>query len=265
MYRSVNNESAPAPSRMMKWAAPAVATLTIGAVVLTGCTPDTKTETTGTAPPTLDTSRSGTAPSVDVTNAQALLDQAAKTTRLTSGVHLNLSVDEKFRGLPVKELDADVVTEPSPAAKGTGSFRIDEKYTTAEFVVFDGRLYIKKEGETSFTAQPEGGRTYDPSVVLSEDKGLANLLSKFKNPKIAGTETHNGVKAVKITGTLNSTDFDPIFPTQGPGQLKGEHPATAWIAADAPNNLVEIVLNTNDGDIALTTSKWDEKVTITKP
>ena len=259
------NESAPAPSRMKKWAAPAVATLAIGAVVLTGCTTDTKTEATGTAPPTLDSSRSGTPPSVDVTDAQALLDQAAKTTRLTSGVHLNLTVDPDFRGMPVDKLEGDVVIKPAPAAKGQGSFRFDEKYTTAEFVVVEGRLYIKKEGESSFTVQPEGGRTYDPSVVLSEDKGLANLLSKFKNPKIAGTEQHNGVQAVKITGTLDSKDFDPIFPTQGPGQLKGEHPATAWIAADAPNNLVEVVLNTTDGDIALTTSKWDETPAITKP
>ncbi|MBM7369526.1 LppX_LprAFG lipoprotein [Gordonia hydrophobica] len=265
MYPFVNNDSVPAPIRMKRWAAPAVATLAIGAVVLTGCTTETKSEPTSTAPPTLDTSRSGTPPSVDVTDAQALLDQAAKTTRLTSGVHLNLAVDPDFRGMPVNELDADVVTTPSPAAKGSGSFRFDEEYTSAEFVVVDGRLYTKKEGETAFTAQPEGQRSYDPSVVLSEDKGLANLLSKFKNPKIAGTEDHNGVKAVKITGTLDSTDFDPIFPTQGPGQLKGEHPATAWVAADAPNNLVEIVLNTTDGDIALTTSKWNETVTITKP
>lgn len=251
---------------MKKWAAPAVAALTIGTVVLTGCTTDTKdAPSNGTAPPTLDSSRSGTPPKVDTTNAQALLDQASKTTRLTTGVHLKLTVAPGFRGLPVDQLDADVVTEPSPAAKGTGSFRFTDKYTKAEFVIVDGRLYTKQDGETAFTAQPEGQRNYDPSVVLSEDKGLANLLSKFKNPKIVDTEQHNGVRAVKITGALASADFDPIFPTQGPGQLKGEHPATAWIAADAPNNLVEVVLNTNDGDIALTTSNWNEKVVITKP
>ncbi|GEE02854.1 putative lipoprotein LprA [Gordonia spumicola] len=251
-----------------KWAAPAVALLTVGAVVLTGCSTEKKSDDTTaaqSAPPMSDSPRSGTAPSVDVTDANALLEQAAKTTRLTTAVHLNMTVDKNFKGLPVNSLDGDVVTKPAPAAKGTGEFRLTDSFKEYEFVIIGGRLYTKEKGAASFTEAPSGQRTYDPSVVLSEDKGLANLLTKFHNPKVGETATHNGVKAVKVTGTLDSADFDSIFPTQGPGALKGEHPATAWIAYDSPNNLVEISLNTKDGDITLTTSKWEEPVTITKP
>lgn len=241
--------------------------IAVGAIVLTGCSSETKTDSAAgnSAPPTLDSERSGTPPSVDVTDAAALLDQASKTTRLTQSVHLNLKVQEGFKGLPVDNIDADVVTTPAPAAQGTGDFRIDDDFKKVQFVIVDNQLYSKEEGQTEYKQAAKGTRSYDPSVILSEDKGLAHVLSKFKNPEIAGTEEHNGVKAVKITGTLDSEDFDPIFPTQGPGQLKGEHPATAWIAYDAPHNLVELSLNTQDGDISLTTSKWEEPVTITKP
>ncbi|MFC3244636.1 LppX_LprAFG lipoprotein [Gordonia humi] len=240
--------------------------MAICAVVLTGCSSETKSdEPTNSAPPTSAGPRSGDAPKVDVTDAAALLDQASKTTRLTSAVHMNLKVDPEFKGLPVNDLDADVVVEPAPAAKGSGEFRLTEEYTSAEFVIVDGTLYIREKGKTEWTTSPAGERSYDPSVVLSEDKGLANVLAKFRNPEVAGTETVNGVEAVKITGTLDSADFEAIFPTQGPGALKGEHPATAYIAAEAPYNLVELALNTKDGDITLTTSKWDEKVTVTKP
>lgn len=240
--------------------------MAIGAVVLAGCSTETKTdEPAASAPPTSEGPRSGEAPKVDVTDAAALLDQASKTTRLTSGVHMHLSVDPGFKGLPVEDLNADVVVEPAPAAKGNGRFRLTDEYTDAEFVVVDGTLYIKETGKAKWETSPAGERSYDPSVLLSEDKGLANVLSKFTNPKVEGTEERNGVEAVKITGTLDSADFEAIFPTQGPGALKGEHPATAYIAAQAPNNLVELSINTQDGDITLTTSKWDETITVTRP
>ncbi|WOC13929.1 LppX_LprAFG lipoprotein [Gordonia sp. MP11Mi] len=240
--------------------------MAICAVVLTGCSSETKSdEPTNSAPPTSEGPRSGEAPKVDLNDAAALLDQASKTTRLTSAVHMELKADPEFKGLPVEDLNADVVVKPEPAAKGDGKFRLTDEYKDAEFVIVGGTLYIKESGKTKWETSPAGERSYDPSVVLSEDKGLANVLAKFKNPKVAGTHERNGVKAVKITGTLDSTDFEAIFPTQGPGALKGEHPATAYIAAAAPYNLVELSINTTDGDIALTTSKWDETVTITKP
>lgn len=240
--------------------------MAICAMVLTGCSSETKSdEPANSAPPTSEGPRSGDAPEVDTTDASALLDQASKTTRLTSAVHMELSVDPDFKGLPVEDLKADIVVDPSPAAKGSGKFRLTDEYTEAEFVIVDGTLYIKESGKNEWKTSPAGERSYDPSVVLSEDKGLANVLSKFKNPEVAGTVDRNGVKAVKITGTLDSADFEAIFPTQGPGALKGEHPATAYIAADAPYNLVELSINTQDGDITLTTSKWDEKVAVSKP
>lgn len=240
--------------------------MAICAVVLTGCSSETKSdESANSAPPTSEGPRSGEAEEVDVTDASALLDQASKTTRLASGVHMALSVDKGFRGLPVEDLNADVVVKPAPAAKGSGKFRITDEYTEAEFVIVDGTLYIKEQGESEWKTSKAGERSYDPSVVLSEDKGLANILAKFKDAKVEGTEDRNGVEAVKTTGKLDSADFEAVFPTQGPGALKGEHPATAYIAAAAPYNLVELSINTQDGDITLVTSKWDETVTITKP
>ncbi|MCF8587687.1 LppX_LprAFG lipoprotein [Gordonia liuliyuniae] len=240
--------------------------MAICAVVLTGCSSETKSdEPTNSAPPTSEGPRSGDAPKVELTDAAALLDQASKTTRLTSAVHMALTVDPEFKGLPVEDLNADVVVTPEPAAKGDGKFRLTDEYKEAEFVIVGGTLYIKEAGESEWETSPAGERSYDPSVVLSEDKGLANVLAKFKNPKVSGTEERNGVESVKITGTLNSADFEAIFPTQGPGALQGEHPATAYIAAAAPYNLVELSINTKDGDITLTTSKWDETVAITKP
>lgn len=250
---------------------PAVAAAAVAAAVLTGCSTADNTETTSapaSAPPTQDTTRSGTPPSVSTTDAKALLDQASKTTQLTEAVHLKLTVDPKVQGLPVQQLDGTVITKPSPAAKGSGSFRIKEEYKNIDFVIVDGKLYTKEAGaEWKDAGDITGGgaKSYDPAVVLDQQKGIGNVLSKMTDPKIAGVETKNGVKAVKITGMLNSDDFDAIFPTRGPGQLKGSHPATVWIAQDPPNNLVQLTITTTNGDISLTTDKWQETVEIVKP
>lgn len=252
-------------------AVPTVAAAAVAAAVLTGCSTADKTDSTGapsSAPATSDTTRSGTPPSVSTTDARSLLDQASKTTQLTEAVHLKLTVDPKVQGLPVQELDGTVITKPSPAAKGSGKFRIKDQYEAIDFVIVGGKLYTKKAGanwEEAGDITGGGAKSYDPSVVLDQNKGIGNVLAKMTDPKIAGTETKNGVKAVKITGMLNSTDFDSIFPTRGPGQLKGEHPATVWIAEAAPNNLVQLSITTDNGDISLTTDKWQEKVDIVKP
>ncbi|GAB19875.1 hypothetical protein GOEFS_096_00520 [Gordonia effusa NBRC 100432] len=252
-------------------AVPAVAAAAVAVAVLTGCSTADNSDSKGapsSAPPTQDTTRSGTPPSVSTTDAKALLDQASKTTQLTDAVHLKLSVDPKVQGLPVQELDGTVVTKPSPAAKGTGSFRVKEEYKKVDFVIVGGKLYTMEAGGSWKDAGDitgGGQKSYDPSVVLDQEKGIGNVLAKFIDPKIAGTETKNGVKAIKVTGKLNASDFDAIFPTRGQGKLEGEHPATVWIAQDAPNNLVQLTITTDNGDISLTTDKWQEKVDITKP
>lgn len=271
MYRRVTLVESSVSSRLKRVAVPAVAAAAIAAAVLTGCSTADKTDSTPTsnpAPPTSDTTRSGTPPAVSATDAQGLLDQASKTTQLTDAVHLNLVVDPKLQGLPVQNLDGTVVTKPAPAAKGNGSFRVDNDYKKVDFVIVDGKLYTKEAGgawKDAGKITGGGAKSYDPAVVLDREKGLANILSKVKNPKVAGTETKNGVAAVKITGTLDAADFDSVFPSRGPGQLKGQHPATLWIAKDAPNNLVQLVISTDNGNITLTTSDWQKMVTISKP
>lgn len=238
--------------------------------LVAGCASDDDDDPTGTttaaasAPSMIETSRSEQ-PKVSTTDADALVKQSAQTTRLMQSAHVELKVDDKVMGLPVREVKGDLTSNPAPKAQGEGKFRINNNDTEVAFIVSDGQLYIKKDGDSEYTSIGEASKVYDPAIILDREQGLAKIIETLKGFKLDGSETVNGVAAKKVTGTVPAAVLDKVFPTQGDGKFSGDIPVTLYIADAAPYNLVKVNIKVKTGDINLTTSDWQKKVDIQAP
>jgi lipoprotein LprG len=195
-------------------------------------------------------------------DAAALLKQSAQTTRDLKSAHLELTVQGKLPGLPVKTLSGDLTNIPAVAAKGHTKITLGGDDIEADFVVLSGTIYGSLDPGT-WTDFGAAANVYDASVILNPDTGLANILSNFTNPKADGRENINGIQTVKISGQVNPDAVVKIIPKLNP---TGTIPGTVWIREDGNHELVQAKLEPSAGNsIQMTLSKWNEPVTVEKP
>lgn len=193
---------------------------------------------------------------------EALSAAAASTAELTSA-HLDIAVDGKIEGLPVKKLSGDLTNVPATAAEGSASIELAGSVVEVEFVVVDGVLYGSMDNGKSFSDFGEAAKLYDPSTILNPDTGLANVLKNFDDATAEGAETINGVDTVRITGKVSAEAANLLLP-----DLEATEPvdSVAWISRDEQNNLVQARLSPGEGTrLDVTLSEWNTPVTITKP
>jgi lipoprotein LprG len=195
-------------------------------------------------------------------DATGLVQQSIQTTKALKSAHLEISVNGKIDGLPIKKLAGDLTNVPAVAIKGSSTITMGGSDVDIQLVVLDGTLYAALTPNSWLDMGP-AVEVYDPSVILNPDSGLANMLANITDAKAQGFETIGGVPTVKITGTVAAAAVNKLIP-----QLKasGPLPATAWIEKDAPNQLVQAQVDRSDGNnVQLTLSEWDKPVTVTKP
>jgi lipoprotein LprG len=132
----------------------------------------------------------------------------------------------------------------------------------ANFVVFDGTLYVALSGDSYIDMGPAAD-VYDIAAILNPDTGLANVLANFSDPKSESTETINGIETVKVTGQVGADAVNKIAP---PIKATGPVPGTAWIEKDGDHKLVQARLEPSAGNsVQMALSDWDKPVTVTKP
>jgi lipoprotein LprG len=195
-------------------------------------------------------------------DAAGLLQQSIQTTKALNSAHLEIVVNGKIDGLPVKKLSGDLTNVPAVAISGSSTISMGGSEVDIELVVLDGTLYAALTPNSWLDMGP-AVEIYDPSVILNPDAGLANMLAAISDPKSEGFETIGGVSTVKITGKVGADAVNKLIP-----QLKATGPiaATAWIEKDAPHQLVQAQVDQSEGNsVLLTLSEWDKPVTVTKP
>jgi lipoprotein LprG len=194
--------------------------------------------------------------------AAGLIQQSIATTKTLKSAHLEIAVNGKIDGLPVKTLSGDLTNVPSVAIKGNSTISMGGSDVDIELVVLDGTLYAALTPNSWLDMGP-AVEVYDPSVILNPDTGLANMLASVTDAKSAGFDTIGGVPTVKITGKVAAAAVNTLIP-----QIKATEPlpATVWIEKNAPNQLVQAQIDPSEGNtVLLTLSEWDKPVTVTKP
>jgi lipoprotein LprG len=195
-------------------------------------------------------------------DAATLVKKSSETTRDLKSVHLALSVTGKIEKMPVKTLEGDLTNQPGTAAKGNAKIAFGGSDVDVKFVVFDGDLYGALSGD-AFDDFGPAEKIYDVSAILDPDKGLANMLANFTEPKIEGRETVHGQDTVRVGGKAPADAVNKLAP-----QLSATEPlpCTVWIQEGGDHQLVQAKLEQSSGNsIQMTLSNWNAPVTVEKP
>jgi lipoprotein LprG len=207
-------------------------------------------------------SSSGGGPLPDATT---LVKQSADATKNLKSAHLVLTVTGKIPGLPVRSMNGDLTTSPSTAARGNAQITYLGQDISADFVVVDGDLYTNAlvPGSSTMTDVGPASQVYDPSMILSPDTGLANVLANFTGGKAEGRDTISGQTTVRISGNVSA---DAVNKIASPFKATNPVPATVWIVESGDHQLAQVSLQYSQGNnVQMTLSNWGQSVQITKP
>jgi lipoprotein LprG len=200
--------------------------------------------------------------SADLPDAATLLKDANTATRSLQSIHLEFAVEGQPENFPIKSLSGDLTQAPAVAAQGNAKLSFQGSDVDAKFVVIDAILYVALSGD-SFIDMGPAADVYDISAILDPDKGLANLIANFDEPRSESTETINGVETVKVTGRVSAEAVNGIAP---PLKVAQPTPGTAWIEKNGEHKLVRVKIEpAADQSIQMTLSEWNKPVTVTRP
>lgn len=238
--------------RSKRFAIVAAAAVLAATVALTGCSSDD--------------SGSDDAPASDA-NATSTLNAAADTAAALTGAKVVIDVEGSLQGLNASKVEADISTKPELVGEGTATLTMgSDKSASAPFVYVDDHMYANVDNK-GFIDYGDGRSIYDVSNVLNADKGVPHVLRSIKGAKEDGSETIDGVKTTKITGTLPAKELSGL--TGASPQAKGldeDIPVTVWVADDGSNNVVRVSSEPAKGaSLTVTLSDWGKTVKVTKP
>jgi lipoprotein LprG len=205
---------------------------------------------------------SSSKPAESLPDAPGLVQQSIQTTKALKSAHLDIAVNGKIDGLPVKKLSGDLTNVPAVAISGSSTISMGGSDVDIQLVVVDGTLYAALTPNNWLDMGPAKD-IYDPSVILNPDNGLANLLGSISDAKSDASETINGVDTVRVTGKVTGDAVTKLIP-----QIKSSSPlpVTVWIEKNDPHQLVQAKVDASTGNsVQLNLSEWDKPVTVTKP
>jgi lipoprotein LprG len=198
-------------------------------------------------------------------DAKTLVKQSADVTKTVKTAHLDLTVNGKIQGLPIKSLTGDLATTPTTAAKGNAKILLGgNSEIDADFVILDGELYSTalSPGKWDDMGKVDDLIHYDPSSILNPDTGIANVLANLTDPKAEGRDTISGQGTIRIRGTVSAEVVNKLAPFNASKPM----PTTVWIQENGDHQLAQIKLDKDGGNsVQMTLSNWNQPVQVTKP
>jgi lipoprotein LprG len=226
------------------------ATAVIGALVLlalAGCGPSAPT-----APP--------------LPPGPQLLTGSAGTMAGVHSASVNLQVDPALTTVPVRSATGKLTS----TGEATGTATLNQLGTTSEvhFVITRGFLFLQgPTGGYQRIPLAWAASIFDPTALLSSDRGVPALLRTAQNGVTEAEETVNGAPAYRVRTTLNPDLVSSIVPG-----LTGATNGLVWIDK-ATSRLVkaqlEVPTNGKPGGptapVTVTLSDFDAPVSIQPP
>ncbi|MCC3763695.1 LppX_LprAFG lipoprotein [Glycomyces sp. TRM65418] len=194
----------------------------------------------------------------EVPPADEVIPDAASAMAEVENVRFDLAVDGEIPGLDVKA--ADGVVTADGAAEGTGTLTALGMDIEAEYVVIGEEAWVK--GPTGgFQQIPVGDDMlpYDPTVLLSPDRGVSALLEAVDSAEPQGAEEVGGVDAYRYAVVFDPAAFAEFIPAEGDW-----NDATVWFDQET-SRVVKAEFAQGDATVTLLLSDYDESVTIDAP
>lgn len=220
-------------------------------VALAACTPD-KPKT------------SGNSPAAALPAGATLLTESAAAMRDIKTAQFLITADGTIAGLSLRRAEGTLTKEGS--AKGTA--QVDQGGLNVEltFVIVGDKIYLKgPTGGYQTLPLSLAASVYDPSAILSPDRGIAKVLSTATGATTEASEAVGGKDAWRVAVAVNSTDLQTIIPG-----VTGTVPGKVWIGS-ADKRLLKATFtlppagDAKGGTVTVTFTAFDAPVTISAP
>jgi lipoprotein LprG len=201
--------------------------------------------------------------------ADGLLTASAAAMKDVESARFELSGKGSIAGVEVDSAEGTVTSDGR--AQGIVKIVQDGSNVSLDLVVIghpgaEPDIYIKgPTGQYGKLPAGAAGSVFDPSQILSPDKGLAKLMEFATDAETVGEETVDGVDAYKVKAQLDGTLVSHLIPVAAVNKI----PGTLWIDKDS-NRLVRISVDTpqQDGstaELTLDLSDFGVETDITPP
>ncbi|MEU6710989.1 LppX_LprAFG lipoprotein [Nonomuraea sp. NPDC046802] len=182
-----------------------------------------------------------------------LMKKAAEAMKSVKSASFSIATEGK-PSVPVKKADGRLTSAGD--ADGTISLEVLGTLQEISFALVGDTVHFKgPTGGFQKMTRTQLAQFYDPSVILSPTKGIAQLLSSATDPKVEGVESGS----YRVAATLPGQIVGQIIPnvTQG---VSGK----IWLD-QATSRLTKASLPLQGGTVTVSISDYDAPITITPP
>ncbi|NUW34424.1 LppX_LprAFG lipoprotein [Nonomuraea sp. SMC257] len=182
-----------------------------------------------------------------------LMKKASEAMKTVKSASFSITTEGKPK-VPLKQADGRLTAAGD--ADGTISLEVLGSLQEITFALVGDTVHFKgPTGGFQRLTRKELAQLYDPSLILSPDKGVPQLLATAGDPRVEAEE--NG--AYRVATTFSG----PVLGTLVPGVTQGVN-GTVWVDK-ATSRLTKVVLPLQDGTVTVAFSDYDAPVTITPP
>jgi lipoprotein LprG len=198
--------------------------------------------------------------------AGQLLNQASTAMASVKSTSVAVTVDPALSSMAVRSANGKLTADGQAA--GTATVSQGGQAVEFQFVITQGRLWLRgPTGQYQQLPLALAAGVYDPTAVLSPDKGLPALLRTAQNGTTEAEEQVNGAPAYRVRATLNPNVTASLVPG-----LSGATNGLVWIdkaTSRVVKAQIDVPTNGQQGGptapVTVTLSDFNAPVSITPP
>ena len=193
-----------------------------------------------------------------------LMAKAAVAMAQVQTVAVDVTVDPALASIPVRAANGKLTSAGD--AIGTATLSQGTSNVEFNFVITKGVLYLKgATGQYQRLPLALAAGIYDPTALLSADRGVAALLRTATNATTEAREDVNGTPAYRVKAT-----FDPNLVAGIVPGLTGATTGTIWLDQESSRVLkaqIDVPNPAGGGPVPVTVtlSDFNAPVTVTPP
>jgi lipoprotein LprG len=191
--------------------------------------------------------------------AADLLSGAAAEMRKVTSAAFDISTDGTTDSLPIRSAKGSITS----TGDATGEAALDQAGQALEltFVIKEGTLYVDGlTGGWQKLPLAAAAAVYDPSAILSPDRGVANVMATATGQTEA-RESVDGVDTYRVKATLSGAALAALVPG-----VTGDIDGTVWIGADRKLvHRITFPVTGQDGTVTVVFRDFDKPVAVDAP
>lgn len=187
-----------------------------------------------------------------------LLADSAAAMRDVNTIRFTVAAQGDIPSVSLRYANGQLNKEGS--AKGIARMKEGEKVIEREFVIAGDTLYLRDpSGQYQKLPTSVAGGAYNPSAILSPDRGIAAVLASGKNPTTQAREMISGVDTYKVEATFPREPLSGLIPG-----ITEDTTGDMWIATQG-SRLVQAQFRLGGGIMSVQLGEYNTPVSITAP